>query len=696
MVFVHPLFLWALLGLGIPLIFHFLMRQKPRKQLFPALRFLQKGERAQNRSLKLRHFWILVLRLGILLWLVLLFARPVGYWGEGASGKEPASVVLVVDTSLRMDYRFENRSCLERAKEWGERIVASLPVGSEVAVVSTYPSPIGFLTDREEVARRIQNLTISAVARSVPETVSEVLPSLKKSRLSRKEVYLLTDGTSQAWKEEEKGWLARNLEGFVGGNFFLVDVGVEVPVNHRVTIPATQSFQPVEGILTLQTALTVADAMPHTLVLATMEENGEWQRRGEVTVQGKAGETIPVEFRVGGWDERRNQGRVERVGTDALEWDNRAYFTVDCTAARRILLVGKAPVEEMVLFVEQALSPLRFREEKRARFDCEREDYAAFSQRQDFSSFSAVWLLDPPPLEGEVWNRLQNEVNRGLGLGIFPGASAVPLGAFQSAELRQWFPGVLRMQARTPEGVFLVAETISHPILKVFSDLPISVPWQYFPVFRYWQMDSFLPGAQTIFSYSNGDAAVVEKTLGAGTILVMTTPPIPMKGEEWNFLPRGDSWGFVVLMHAMTNRLCAQEETFWNGTTRENWIFPLGKEVRNKYALKKVSDSQSISMSVVPDRQNHQLILPPLESPGNYRITAEGNPPFEQGFSVNISPDETDLSRRSREEMESFFPNHPLKIWRDANQWEQERFSSGGDWFHVLGTLLFLFLAAEN
>lgn len=699
MVLIHPLFLWGLLGLGIPLIFHFLMRQKPRKQLFPALRFLQKSEKSQNRSLKLRRFWLLVLRMGILLWLVLLFARPIGYWGESVSGsKEPASVILVVDTSPRMDYRFENRSCLERAKEWGERIVASLPMGSEIAVVSTYPSPIGFLADREEVVRRIQNLSISAVSRSMSETVSEVLPSLKKARLARKEVYLITDGTSQAWKEEEKGWLAKNLAGFSTGNFFLVDVGVEHPMNHCVTIPGTQTFQPVDGVLTLQAALTVADAMPHTLVLSMMEENGEWQRRGEAMVQGKAGETITVEFRVGGWDGRRNQGCVERVGKDALEWDNRAYFTVDCTPAKRILLVGQPPVEKTALFVEQALSPLQFQEENRARFACEKEDYATFSQRTDFSGFSAVWLMDPPPLEGELWNRLQNEVNRGLGLGLFPGPSATPLQVFQSAEFRQCFPGVLRMQARSPEGVFLVAEAISHPILKVFSDLPISVPWQGFPVFRYWQMDSFQPGTQTIFAYSNGDAAVVEKSLGSGTILVLTTPPIPMKwNETWNFLPRGDSWGFVVLMHAMTNRLCAEGETCWNGTTQENWIFPLGKEVRDKYALRKVSDSHGVFVSLVPDRQNHQLVLPPLESPGNYRMTAEGNPPFDQGFSVNIPPEITDLSRRNRKEIELFFPHHSLKTWDDVAAWEREQFSGGsGDWFHVLGVLLLLFLAAEN
>lgn len=72
----HPVLL-GLLGLvAVPVILHFLMKQKPKKFLFPALRLIEMRRKTNVRRLRLRHVWLLLLRIAIIALLVLAIARP--------------------------------------------------------------------------------------------------------------------------------------------------------------------------------------------------------------------------------------------------------------------------------------------------------------------------------------------------------------------------------------------------------------------------------------------------------------------------------------------------------------------------------------------------------------------------------------------------------------------------------------------
>ncbi|MCA8993981.1 MAG: BatA domain-containing protein [Planctomycetaceae bacterium] len=68
-----------LAGLGailVPLILHFLLRQKPKRILFPALRLLERKRKQNVRRLRLRHLWLLLLRMLVFAAIVLAVARP--------------------------------------------------------------------------------------------------------------------------------------------------------------------------------------------------------------------------------------------------------------------------------------------------------------------------------------------------------------------------------------------------------------------------------------------------------------------------------------------------------------------------------------------------------------------------------------------------------------------------------------------
>ena len=68
-----------LLGLGfaaIPVILHFLLRQKPRKLIFPALRLVLERRKQSVRKLRFRHFFLMLLRVLAIVLLVLAISRP--------------------------------------------------------------------------------------------------------------------------------------------------------------------------------------------------------------------------------------------------------------------------------------------------------------------------------------------------------------------------------------------------------------------------------------------------------------------------------------------------------------------------------------------------------------------------------------------------------------------------------------------
>lgn len=68
-----------LAGLGlaaIPILLHLLMRAKPKRLVFPALRLILQRRKQNTRRMQLRHFWLLLLRVLLIALIVLALTRP--------------------------------------------------------------------------------------------------------------------------------------------------------------------------------------------------------------------------------------------------------------------------------------------------------------------------------------------------------------------------------------------------------------------------------------------------------------------------------------------------------------------------------------------------------------------------------------------------------------------------------------------
>src|SRR5215471_19304936 len=111
MSFVHPLLLGGLLLVGIPVLIHLIMQQKPKHLLFQAFRFLMQKQRTNQRRLRLRHILLLALRIVLIAAICLALTRPKLFSSRiGIGGTE--------DIGLKPELAKDENVDLERCTKW--------------------------------------------------------------------------------------------------------------------------------------------------------------------------------------------------------------------------------------------------------------------------------------------------------------------------------------------------------------------------------------------------------------------------------------------------------------------------------------------------------------------------------------------------------------------------------------------------
>src|SRR5215207_10195887 len=106
MSFLTPLFLLGLAGLAVPVIIHLIQRERKNVVEFPSLMFLRRIPYQSVQRRRIRHWMLLLMRLGALALIALAFARPflrrTDPAAAGATGAR--EVVILVDQSYSMGY----------------------------------------------------------------------------------------------------------------------------------------------------------------------------------------------------------------------------------------------------------------------------------------------------------------------------------------------------------------------------------------------------------------------------------------------------------------------------------------------------------------------------------------------------------------------------------------------------------------
>jgi len=630
---------------------------------------------------------------------------------------EPVAVLVVLDTSPTMQYELENETRLTKAKSIATWLVNRLPSGSQICVAAVDGDQAFFSVDSDAAARRIESLKTCFDPRTVPATLASAFPLIEESTLSRKEVYIVSDLTRKGWSPSTDPAIDRLIQE-ESISLFVVDVGVEDPVDFRLGSLELSSRQITSnGSLTIKTNLNRLGGAAQRSVRLTVEmpdktrpvisdgktlfPENNWSMKELVDVyeNGNSKVTFPFQESL---TPGTYHGKVEIVGRDPLAIDDAQFFTFEVSSPWNALVVRPAGTEsgvlESVLGVEGSFETVVIDQDELKNFD-------------DFDKFNALFLVDPGPLTDEDWQQIEAFVNVGGGLGIFLGHNAanregLPHPSFQTDAASRVLTGKLSNIFRCPDRVsdpFIFSpQDFSHPVLSSFREVSTSIPWSKYPVFNFWGLErddrnEEFPTVDVV-AYNNFEPAIVERRIGAGRVLVMTTPvselPQPKNRKSWNrrdFQP----WVWYVVARAMT-RYVVQADS-------DALEIRVGQVASLRNDLKKFPDSWNV-FSPDPEKPparistvNNAVSYGNTDSPGHYRLKGVLNGPVLRGFSANIDPKTVDLTRVELEEIDKVLGAGRYQLANEQEEItrQQGQARKGREFYPLLMLMMFAAIMIE-
>jgi len=695
---------------AVPVILHLIMRQNPKHVVFPALRFVRQRNEANRRKLRLRHLVLLALRAGALILLAFALARlTLTTSGALVSQAAPVSAVMVFDTSPRMSYEQDNQTRLAAAVEIAQELLNNLPPKSEIAIFDTSGDLVNYAQDMQLAKDRLERLQLNPGSLDMLTTLEDAVRLLTQASHEVQELYIFTDLSEATWNET----LAARLQAMLGdapdAARFVIDVGSIEPRN-----TALGNLELSAETLPRNTELAVR--LPVSRVGGSVDKELQWflhhwedgkaetELKGQTFFTQQDGDSQIIEFRISTLDLKPGiyQGEVRLVGRkdDGLQLDDQRFFTFRVQPPWRVLIASPAPAESYAFDLHGALAPPALRKEDRSRFECTAMSLAQLESAK-LDNYHVVTLLDPTPLPDAVWDQLYQYVNAGGRLAIFLGREAgTPDASFNAEAAQRLLPGKLGPPARWPDGVFLTTDRNNHPMLRAFQKLE-GVPWRNFPVFRFWPVEQLNPQARIITQYTNGQPAILERDVGRGHVLLMTTPISDELDETaWNTLPTGlEPWPFVMLANESMLYLVGGETQTFNYVAQP--------QLRAELALEGTTGIPRYLLTFPDGRQDNPLsnpnepriTIPGIAQVGNYRVQGgTADSPVELGFSVNYGPEQSQLTRLTPEQLKVTFGSFEPSVVRSSGELKRiaRTRREGQELFPWLIILVAVLLAAEH
>jgi hypothetical protein len=651
--FMHPALVWgALLG-AVPIVIHLINRRRHRRHDFAAIAFVLRSKTRQARKLRLKRILLLACRTLLCILIPLALARPYLEPRDAQAqvvDRGPAAVVVILDTSLSMRYRLEDRTLFDHGRRQAREIIDGLSPEDAVAVLPCADGHEGPLpgTTYESAEARRQVATAEAGYRraDMMACLSAATRILADSPLPNKRAYVVTDLTASGWRLDTPPPAVPTDEGEVPLDVVVVDAadGRDLPnrwIEDLTVEPALALGARGYGFTFTVRASGGASAQG----LSAMVRRGDQALvRGfiDLPANGTVRRTLSYQFPEGG----EVFGRIE-IDDDPLDVDDHYPFVMQVQRDVRALVVDGNPsvnrYEEEVFFVERALFPGRGAPSTiRPRV----VDVDGFA-RADVSAFDLVLLLNVRELPAGKAEALESFVEGGGGLFISAGPNLDP--DAYNRDIGNLLPATLHI-AKAAEGGTAAFSAVAwdHPVFSVF----VGEGREGFVSARF---SKYLltrpprPGATVLATFDDGAPALLVRPHGQGRVALYTSTV----SRTWSDFPIRTA--FLPTMQQVAGYLARALE-----------------ERRDAHLM--VGDTHTLT---VPEGIDELLVVPPdgrpvgfrgealsegevlfsgTDAPGIYRVLVRrgrGEPTLARGLSfvVRTDPSESDTTRLEPSEL---------------------------------------------
>ena len=502
MTFLAPLFLVGLAGLAIPVILHLIQKERKNVVQFPSLMFLRRIPYQSVQRRRIRHWFLLLLRLAALALIVLAFARPFLRRAEiAASASGARELVVLLDRSYSMGYGGKWPQALSAAQNAINGLASSdrasvvfFTSGTEVALRSA--------ADKGRLLAALSGIEPAAGATRYGPALKLAGSILGESALPRREAILISDFQRGGWQGSDGVRLPD------GASLTPVVISDSGKVNLAIAPVALQQseFQGQQRITVTTGAVNHTDAAASADITLEIGGRGIQTRRLAVAARGSASTTFdPVTVA-----EQNVRGSV-RLADDGLARDNVFHFVVSPEDPIDVLIAERPGAQRSSsLYLTRALAV-----SETPKIDAKSRQADSIST-EDLGA-AAVVMLNDAPIAQNTAERLKGFVERGGGLFVALGERAAwP----SSADILPGVPGPAVDRSRG-SAARLGALEYGHPLFEVFRGPRTGD----FASARFYGYRSVTPApkVQTLARFDDGQPALMERRVGTGRVLMWTS-----------------------------------------------------------------------------------------------------------------------------------------------------------------------------
>ena len=561
--FLQTAFLSGLAALAVPVLIHLFFRLKTKRVELGTIRFLRAVWEENARRRKVMRWLLLALRMLFVALLVGLFARP--YFTAAATGSDKELLVILIDQSATMQLKGEHGRLIDQTIAEAKRLIetAGTQTRFEVAFFDHDVHPVTDSNSKnqepsaknqirsDELLAKLQAPAASFGATNFGSAFAWARDICVKAPAGVKQLHLFTDMQQSGldWTEVEplpvevkshlhdlgrpvvnnvavtevrtpRLWVrpgeAPTIRASVlhGGTFALEEVAIVLEVGRVDSV----AFRSAKGRSFAERKTTMRTDFAKLAERITKREK----------VKLEPGATMTLDFELPALSEGLWQGRVTVEYDDDLPFDNQRFFAISATPAYRVLVVnGSAEgsgITSETYFLEAALrltdNNETFAESPFAPTLLNYGEGVSLPKLSG-SDFDAVVLANVADVAKPDAEQLAAFVRSGGGLLVFTGdrVSAKSCSTLTDAGLTVGEIGETRVTNDLP---WRIKEFDGkHPVFEPLSD-PQHGDLRRL-IFAAYTKVTPSADANVLAQFSTGDAAVIERRIGDGTALWVTT-----------------------------------------------------------------------------------------------------------------------------------------------------------------------------
>jgi len=388
-------FLFFLAATILPLIIWLLAKKKPKQVVFPTIRFIKTSQEQEKKKTRFKNILLLIIRMLIILLVTLAATRPLlsSPHLKPSTNHPPTALAILLDTSYSMNYFYDSRSNLDRAKDAIKKINSLSNPDDRLILVSSdenwnrLHSQIYAGSIPEDI---LEPISITYEPLTISLMLKQAESRLQETQFANKEIYLITDGQKQEYPSPSDVTLQV----------------INIADNENFTNLSCSQAQVLPQLTEKSRRQTIEFKLTNygnqdrqeVLVRTVLGEAKVGEKFVHLPARQTVNQSMVIDLQKDGWQ----SGYVEVVD-DHLEEDNRSYFAFSFYLSPQIAVITQNRSLPPALY-----SLLKIYAGSEGKIDLIEPQQLNLSKLNQYQSYVFLGTPSFPPQMREIINSLQS------------------------------------------------------------------------------------------------------------------------------------------------------------------------------------------------------------------------------------------------------------------------------------------------